>query len=182
MGEHIDDGFAINIVRSRRRRKTVSAHMVKDVMHLHVPYAMSEVDVSTYTKEFKQRFLRKRRRERLNQEQDLGDIAERLNKKYFDGLLPRASIEYVSNQHARFGSCYYNDGIIRISDCLGDMPTWVRDYVIVHEMAHLIEPHHNKVFWSLVNHYPLAERARGFLIAKGLEMQEEDMLSAEPTT
>jgi len=73
---------------------------------------------------------------------------------------------------ARYGSCTPVDGTIRISDWLANMPDWVLDYVIVHELVHLIEPSHNARFWALVARYPRAERARGFLIAKG--MYEDD--------
>jgi predicted metal-dependent hydrolase len=59
-------------------------------------------------------------------------------------------------------------GVIRLSRSLSAFPAWVLDYVIVHELAHLEIPGHGPAFWEIVNRYPLTERARGFLIAKGL--------------
>ena len=41
--------------------------------------------------------------------------------------------------------------------------------MIVHELAHLAVHGHGPKFWALVERYPRTERARGFLIAKGLE-------------
>jgi hypothetical protein len=55
---------------------------------------------------------------------------------------------------------------------LASEPGWVLDYVIVHELAHLDVPRHGPAFWSIVNRYPRAERARGFLMARGLEPLE----------
>src|SRR6478735_7196371 len=44
------------------------------------------------------------------------------------------------------------------------MPARVIDYVLVHELAHLLEPGHDANFWGWVDRYPQAERAKGFLI------------------
>ncbi|HCD38731.1 MAG TPA: metal-dependent hydrolase, partial [Candidatus Omnitrophica bacterium] len=57
---------------------------------------------------------------------------------------------------------------------LSTMRVWVRDYVVMHEMAHLVEPNHRKAFWDIVGRYALTERARGYLMAVGLA-QEEDV-------
>ena len=63
-------------------------------------------------------------------------------------------------------------GSIRLSDRIASYPAWVRDYVLIHELVHLAVPSHSAAFWRLVARYPLAERARGFLIAKGMDDDE----------
>ena len=58
------------------------------------------------------------------------------------------------------------------------MPDWVLDYVLVHELAHLVVPGHGPQFWSLVDRYPRTERARGYLegvaAATGWAIAEDD--------
>ena len=58
------------------------------------------------------------------------------------------------------------------------MPAWVVDYVLVHELAHLLVPGHGADFWELVSAYPRCERARGYLegvsAASGLGLGNED--------
>jgi hypothetical protein len=44
-----------------------------------------------------------------------------------------------------------------------DLPDWVVDYVLLHELVHLVVPSHSAKFWALVGRYPRAERARGYL-------------------
>lgn len=70
---------------------------------------------------------------------------------------------WVGNQTTRWGSCTPASGTIRISTRLQQMPSWVLDYVLVHELAHLLAPGHGKDFWALVRGYPRTERARGYL-------------------
>jgi predicted metal-dependent hydrolase len=99
----------------------------------------------------------------------LRERAEKLNQRYFDGSLRIEAIVYSENQRRWRGSCNSLTGSVRISKRLATMPEWVLDYVIIHELAHLVYADHSRDFWNLVNQYKLAERARGFLIAKDLE-------------
>lgn len=43
------------------------------------------------------------------------------------------------------------------------MPEYVLDYVLLHELAHLLVPDHGPRFWALLEAYPRTERARGYL-------------------
>jgi predicted metal-dependent hydrolase len=92
-----------------------------------------------------------------------------LSRRYFQGRLVPAVVEYAPDQDRRFGSCSVRSRRLRLSHRLAAFPEWVRDYVLVHELAHLQEPNHSPAFWRLVHRYPLAERARGYLMASGLE-------------
>jgi len=160
---------SVEIRRSSKRRRTVAARLEGDTMILWVPERMSRAEEAEWVDKMRRRFEAKHRRALLSKDGDLERRARDLNRRYFDGKLKWQSIEYVTNQKSRYGSCTIEDATIRLSDCLADMPGWVRDYVIVHELAHLLVPDHSKSFWNLVQKYPLTERARGFLIAKGLE-------------
>ena len=100
--------------------------------------------------------------------------ASELNRHYFDGRLQWTSMRWVTNQNKRFASCTPSQGTIRISHRLATMPKFVLDYVIVHELAHLIEANHGANFWKLVARYPKTERARGYLMAVGLEDDLEE--------
>jgi hypothetical protein len=84
-------------------------------------------------------------------------------------LPPAQSVRWVDNQVSRWGSCTPADGSVRISTRLAGLPGWVLDYVIVHELAHLEVPGHNRDFWAIVSRYPRSERARGYLMAKGMD-------------
>jgi hypothetical protein len=91
--------------------------------------------------------------------------------------LPK-SIRFVDNQKSQWGSCTPSTGDIRLSSRLTQFPPWVLDYVIVHELAHLIEFHHNAKFNALVDQYPKAERARGFLT--GVHYSPDDQGDGDP--
>jgi predicted metal-dependent hydrolase len=86
-----------------------------------------------------------------------------LSRQFLGGLANPASIAWVTNQNSRWGSCTPADGTIRISARVKGMPAWVLDYVILHELTHLLQPGHGVQFWSLLENYPRTERARGYL-------------------
>ncbi len=157
------------IIRSARRKSTVSARLEGDTLIVQAPAAMSDSTLGPIIQQLGERLAKRKARRELNAGKTLMQRAQELNRAYFKGKLSIASIEYVTNQNRRFGSCSPRRREIRISHRLATVPAWVRDYVLLHELAHLVHPNHGKRFWAIVNTYPLAERARGYLMALGLE-------------
>jgi predicted metal-dependent hydrolase len=159
----------IEVIRSPNRKKTASARMVEGRVVVRVPAGISEEEERRLVEALVPRVLKARTRGDLAGLPDLTKRAAELNRKYFGGRLRVGEIRWVSNQEKRYGSCTPSTATIRISDRVARMPLWVLDYVIMHELAHLVEPNHSPDFWKLVYRYPLTERARGYLIAVGME-------------
>jgi len=158
---------SIEIIRSKIRKRTVSARVVKDILIVRAPQNIPENRLQKVIGELKSKIERKHLREELNKDKFLVQRADEFNRLYFSNKLKISSIEYVTSQNSKYGCCNYSTGCIRISHRISSMPKWVRNYVILHELAHLAVPNHSKAFWEIVNRYKLSERARGFLMAAG---------------
>jgi predicted metal-dependent hydrolase len=153
----------VRIVASPNRRRTVSARVVDGVLELRVPAAMSVAERQEWAERMRARLERRLQRARPTDDR-LEERARALNRRHFEGRLRWTSVAYAE-QTSRWGSCTFGAGVIRISTRAADLPDWVLDYLLVHELVHLEVPHHGPRFWTLVNRYPLTERARGYLMA-----------------
>ncbi|MEZ5142630.1 MAG: M48 family metallopeptidase [Acidimicrobiales bacterium] len=160
----------VEIIRSARRRRTISASVVDGTIRVRVPAGMAPDEERRHVQALVDRVQRKL----VAGPVDVEGRARTLARRH--GLPQPASVRWVGNQRERWGSCSPRTGEIRISDRLAGFPVWVLDYVLVHELAHLVEANHSPAFHALVDRYPKAERARGFLIAKGLGDLEGDAL------
>jgi predicted metal-dependent hydrolase len=164
----------VEVIRSQRRTRTISAHLSGETLVVTIPARLSQSQEREWVKRMTERVERARRKAERNRDDELTARARRLNMRYFDGKLTFTGIIYVDNQRTLHGSCTPSTGAIRISRRLSKLPRWVEDYVIVHELAHLVFGSHGPRFWDLVNRYPLTERARGYLMALGYEQDLED--------
>ena len=153
----------VEVRRSKRRRRTVSAHRDGDRIVVMIPATMSRAEEHEWVETMVTRLERSERRRRPSDGQLL-KRARALSDRHLGGLAVPESVRWVDNQQSRWGSCTPGDRTIRLSARLQGMPSWVVDYVLVHELAHLLEPGHDEAFWGWVDRYPQAERAKGYLL------------------
>ena len=161
---------AVEVRRSSRRRRTVTAYQESGRTVVLIPAAFSPAEERRWVAQMvaKLQTREERRRRSLGGDDELMARARALSAAHLDGVPQPASVRWVDNQNRRWGSCTPADRTIRLSSRLRAMPEYVVDYVLVHELVHLMEPSHDARFWSLVARYPRAERARGFL--EGVEL------------
>ena len=155
----------VEVRRSQRRRRTVSAYRDGERVVVLIPDRFSRAEETEWVARMLARLAAREERIRRT-DNELLLRARRLINRYLsdhaDAAVP-ASVRWVTNQNGRWGSCTPDDGTIRISHRIQEMPDWVIDYVLLHELSHLVVPSHSAEFWGLVNRYPKSERARGYL-------------------
>ncbi|WP_036555990.1 M48 family metallopeptidase [Nocardioides insulae] len=169
----------VEVRRSKRRRRTVSAYRDGDRIIVLVPASLSPAEEEQWVAAMVARLEKREQRLRPSDE-DLFDRALSLSDTYFGGIAVPESVRWVDNQQSRWGSCTPGERTIRLSDRLQGMPSWVIDYVLVHELAHLFEPGHNDRFWGWVNRFPQAERAKGYLAGWTAAAHQSDPLGPTP--
>lgn len=162
-----DTPAEVEVRRSTRRRRTVSAYREGDKIVVLVPARISRAEEQRLVSQLVERITR-REATHARSGARRGDAAlmaraRELSLRYLEGRPQPSSVRWVSNMASRWGSCTMVDRTIRLSHRLQSMPSWVIDYVLVHELSHLLEPGHGPRFWKWVDRYPRTERARGYL-------------------
>lgn len=159
----------VEVRRSRRRRRTVQAYVDDSTVVVLIPASFSRAEERRHVEDMvaKLSAAQAARTRHRGTDVALARRAEELSNDHLGGHAKPSSVRWASNQTRRWGSCTPGTGTIRLSTRLQGMPSHVIDYVLLHELAHLIEPSHSDRFWALVGRFPRSERARGFL--EGLE-------------
>ena len=171
------DGAPVEVRRSARRTRTVAAFWENGTAVVAIPARFTAAQESEWVHRMLEKLHRQgsrraqKRRQQPATDAGLAAHAADLSARYFGGRAVPASVRWVSNQNSRWGSATPSEGTIRLSDKLRPMPQWVIDYVLLHELAHLLEPSHGPEFWELLAPYPDLEQAKGFLDGWSLALQ-----------
>lgn len=158
------NGFRVFIKRSAR--KSLSLEIMPDGSLLaRAPQRMPEREIWAFIRE-KEDWIRVHRGQRMeraadaaadplspDQIKELADVALRVlpeRCRYFAGIM---GVSYgritIRNQKTRWGSCS-SKGNLNFNCLLMLAPPEIRDYVVVHELAHRKEMNHSPRFWKEV--------------------------------
>lgn len=178
----------VEVRRSKRRRQTVSAYKDGDKVVVLIPASMSRAEEKRWVADMLSRLQRSETRRRSparNSDEALFARCGELSGRYLDSRAEPSAIKWVRPMRTRWASCTPSEGTIRVSERLRDVPGWVLDYVLVHELAHLLVPGHGPDFWKWVHRYPKSERAIGYLeglaAAAHLEISPDDVSEDDAT-
>jgi predicted metal-dependent hydrolase len=133
------------------------------VLELLVPATMPHTERQHWAEVMTRRLERRAERSRPSDER-LMERTQRLNERHFAGRLKWRSVGFADMERL-WGSCTFTDGAIRIARRAASLPDWVLDYLLMHELAHLVHSDHGPAFHELENRYPMTERAKGYLLA-----------------
>jgi predicted metal-dependent hydrolase len=156
----------VEVKRSKRAKRNVTAYRDNDKTVVTVPTRMAKRDVDAYVVELVNRL--DDRDERTSSQEALEQRARLLSRKYlgqdlFETHKVPVKIRWVTNQNSRWGSCTPDEGTIRLSHRMQRMPDYVIDSVIVHELIHLLVTDHSQAFYELMNKFPQHEKAKAYL-------------------
>jgi hypothetical protein len=174
------DGIAITV--TKKKIKNVYLRIKRDgTVTVSAPCTMLDGDVRRFVSE-RMHWIRKHRmryelqsadeetkpemseKELTVQKADLKHKAELLVAKWEPVMGVTVSGITIRQMKTRWGSCNVKTHHININLALWDKPGECLEYVVIHEMVHILEPSHNKIFWAYVTQYcPNWKQVRRYL-------------------
>jgi len=157
------DGVALELTVVRKRVKNINARLRGKTLLVSAPHRVSAGELEETILQLARRLVRRSRAEVVNSDGGAEKIARKVAARFSDS--PEvAEVRFVTNQRSRWGSYSRQTGVVRLNAALRQMPPWVLEAVVVHELAHTFHLDHSPAFWDLVRSVcPKTDRARAFL-------------------
>ena len=157
------DGVALDLRVVRKRVKNINARLRGKTLLVSAPHRVPARELEETILQLARRLVRRRRADVVNSDGGAEAIARKVAARFPDP--PEiAEVRFVTNQRSRWGSYSARTGIVRLSAALLQMPPWVLEAVVAHELAHTFHLDHSKAFWELTRSVcPKTDRARAFL-------------------
>jgi predicted metal-dependent hydrolase len=157
------EGETLTLVVERKRVKNVNARLRDATLLVSAPPGMPQKELDRVVLDLARRLVRRAHARLVNAEEDARTLAQRVAAR-FPAPPEIAEVSFVATQEKRWGSYSPATRAIRLNAALREMPGWVLEAVVAHELAHITHPDHSPEFWALVRRAcPETDRANAFL-------------------
>lgn len=157
------DGVTLALRLSRKKVKNINARLVGNELRVSAPRWVSTGELDEAIEVLARRLVRRERARDVNAEHDALGLARKVARRF--ARPPEiAAARFSTAQTSRWGSYSTRTGTIHLNAVLRQMPAWVLEAVVAHELAHIDHPDHSAAFWALLRRVcPETDRARAFL-------------------
>ncbi|MDP9380166.1 MAG: M48 family metallopeptidase [Chloroflexota bacterium] len=157
------EGVTLTLVVERKHVKNVNARLRDSTLSVSAPLKMPRKDLDPIILDLARKLVRRRHARQVNVEEDARALAQRVAARFPEP--PEVSeVMFVTTQEKRWGSYSTATRTIRLNAALREMPRWVLEAVVAHELAHIAHPNHSPAFWTLTRQVcPTTDRANAFL-------------------
>ena len=171
----ISEGEII-VIRSARRKKSISAYRQGGRIIISIPARMSKAEERAMVPEMVAKIRAQEAAATMSIESLQQSVGELLTELAPEITARPDSVNWRAMRE-RWGSCTSIDRTIRISDRLKDAPSYALEYVLFHEGIHLAYFDHGPEFKALLARFPNAELAEAYL--SGYEAAENALAAPE---
>ena len=157
------DGVTLALRVTRKRVKNINVRLVGNELRVSAPPWVSRRELHEAIEVLARRLVRRERARQVNGADDALELARKVARR-FSNRPEIAAARFSTQQRARWGSYNTLTRTIRLNAALRQMPSWVLEAVVAHELAHVSHPDHSPAFWALLRRVcPQTDRARAFL-------------------
>ena len=175
------DGIVITVTKKRIKNMYLRIKKEDGMVLISAPYQMSDLRIRRFAEE-RLPWIREyqKKYKELKQQNDLRPAlseaeirrrkvllkaaVEKLIQKYEPLMQVQVSGVTIRQMKTRWGSCNVKTHHININLALYEKGPECLEYVVVHELTHILEPSHNAVFWGyMTQFYPNWKRVRKYL-------------------
>jgi hypothetical protein len=167
---YINNRYAIEVTRKRIKNMYLRVKDTDGTLSVSAPYGMSDTEIRKFV-ESKSDWIERTIQEMLvarqlkEQEPVLAPFMERELRRELKMQLQRLIDKWepvmgvksagftIKKMKTRWGSCNVKSHHLNFNLLLAKVPSECAEYVVVHELTHLLEPSHNARFWSLMEYY-----------------------------
>lgn len=175
------EGVTITVTKKRMKNMYLRIKKEDGTVLISAPHQMSDARIESFAREridwiknYQQKYASAKQQRAGDRELEPAEIKRRkqMLKKQVELLVMKwepvmgvkVSGVTIRQMKTRWGSCNVKTHHININLALLYKPEECLEYVVVHEMTHILEASHNEVFWGyMTKFYPDWKRVRKYL-------------------